>query len=147
MPAGKKEKEHQQTTKGMSMKTPATEENLFPYTDREALVSLSSGNRSHIGKGTLSEKDGVIKINFVLRVEIRSRPKSDLEGNEKAELTLDHESYISNFSEQFTSVFVVKATEQELRLRSKEARISIFITSQHTSIGFKTIESMLSHLN
>ena len=132
------------------MKTPVVQangENLFPYTGREALVSLSSGKRSYIGKGTLSEKDGVIKINFVLRVEIRSRPKSGLEGNEKAELTPDRESCIYNFSEQFTSVFVVKATDQELRLRSKEARILLFMPVQNTSIVFKTIESMLNHLN
>ena len=122
MPQGKGKIEHKQITKGISMKTPATEENLFPYTDRQTFMRLSGKHRSHVGMGTLSQKNGDTKIHFDRRVEMESHPKADGQSESSLEVVPVYESHVANFTERFRSVVVVKATDKELVLRSKEAR-------------------------
>ena len=125
------------------MKTPAlaTEENLSPYTDIQTFMRLLGKHRSHVGMGTLSQKNGDTKIHFDRRVEMESRSKADGQSESSLEVVPVSESHVADFTERFRSVVVVKATDKELVLRSKEARIWIYLPS---SLHYKIIEGILS---
>jgi hypothetical protein len=143
MSRGKETGHSNNKPKGISMKTPAlaTEENLSPYTDIQTFMRLSGKHRSHVGMGTLSQKNGDTKIHFDRRVEMESRSKADGQSENSLEVVPVSESHVADFTERFRSVVVVKATDKELVLRSKEARIWIYLPS---SLHYKIIEGILS---
>ena len=145
MPQGKGKIEHKQITKGISMKTPATEENLFPYTDRPASIRILNGSGSRVGIGNLSldkENQGGIKIHFERCVEIKSRQKLDEQADEgRLEPIPVSGTFATGRTEQFRSVEVVRATAHELQLHSKEAEIRLYFSP---SIPGNLIESIVS---
>ncbi|MDR3558653.1 MAG: hypothetical protein P4L61_03910 [Candidatus Pacebacteria bacterium] len=130
------------------MKTPKNEEDIYPYTDKQASIQISSnGHGSCIGIGKIfldSEEPDVLCVSFDSKVDIQTCSKKDAQTNqERLEPVPIIETYKKDKTEErFTPVVVVKATNNELQLRSNKSKIRVYL---YPSLTGRFIESILSH--
>ena len=115
----------------MKTKTTAFEDELFPYTDIEAPIRFLNGEKNYVGIGTISlgkNASGILDIRFDESVEIRSSRKPDeLTGGQKLEVMPAPETFARGRTEQLRGFAIVRATDHELRLRSKNAEAVLYL--------------------